>query len=356
MVPKTNAFAIATGFLLLALWILFIVSPGLALAQAPFYQGKTIRVIHGRNAGGSGDLRVRAMVSFLQKYIPGNPAIIHEFMPGGGGRKTANYIFASAAPDGLTIGNTGGGMVASAVLGETGVQYDLDKLIFLGSPYSSTHYIFLTRREAGATSLEKLRSISGLRLGAQSVGHTIYNIGRVFAWVAPLKEPNFVSGYSTPERDAALMSGEIDAMATADDHVTRNIEWVKKQQVDLHLMIAVPKGLKHPQFGHLPDLETFTKSERERKVIAMFRNLRLTGSPFFAPPGTPAERIEILTQAITKTFKDPEFSKEYNKLVGDDPSPLFPQENQRAIRELPRDPETVGIFKQLAGPGPLPPR
>jgi hypothetical protein len=88
----------------------------------------------------------------------------------------------------------------------------------------------------------------------------------------------------------------------------------------------------------------------------MFRNLRLTGSPFFAPPQTPADRIEIFAQAVTKTFKDPAFPGEYKKLVGDDPSPLFPEDNQRAIRELPRDPETIGIFKKLAGPGPLPPR
>jgi hypothetical protein len=296
------------------------------------------------------------MLPFMQKYIPGNPTIVNEYMPGGGGSKTANYIFGAAAPDGLTLGNTGGGMVASAVLGNKSVQYDLDKLIFLGSPYSSTHYIFLTRREAGAANLEKLRSLSGLRIGAQSVGHTIYNIGRVFAWVGGLKEPNFVSGYSTPERDAALMRGELDGFATADDHLTRNIEWIRKQQVDLHLMIAVPKGLKHPQFGNLPDLEAFAKSERERKVISLFRNLRLTGSPFFAPPGTPADRIEILVQAVTKTFKDPAFAKDYRKIVGDDPSPLFPEENQRAIQELPRDPETVEIFHKLAGPGPLPPR
>jgi hypothetical protein len=330
--------------------------PGLTMGQADFYQGKTIRIIHGRNAGGSGDLRVKAMLPFMQKYIPGNPTIVNEYMPGGGGSKTANYISGAAAPDGLTLGNTGGGMVASAVLGDKSVRYDLDKLIFLGSPYSSTHYIFLTRREAGATNLEKLRSISGLRIGAQSVGHTIYNIGRVFAWVGGLKEPNFVSGYSTPERDAALMRGELDGFATADDHLTRNIEWIRNQQVDLHLMIAVPKGLKHPQFGQLPDLEDFAKSERERKVIALFRNLRLTGAPFFAPPGTPADRIEILAQAVAKTFKDPAFAKEYRKIVGDDPSPLFPEENQRAIRELPRDPETVEIFHKLAGPGPLPPR
>ncbi|HXF75456.1 MAG TPA: hypothetical protein VNN13_05145 [Methylomirabilota bacterium] len=82
----------------------------------------------------------------------------------------------------------------------------------------------------------------------------------------------------------------------------------------------------------------------------------MTARAFFAPPGTPAERMEILKQAITKTFKDPEFPGEYRKIVGDEPSPLYPEENQRAIRELPRDPETVGLFKKLAGPGLLPPR
>jgi tripartite-type tricarboxylate transporter receptor subunit TctC len=325
-------------------------------AQSDFYKGKTIRIVQGRNPGGSGDLRVRAMVPFLQKYIPGNPTIVQEYMPGGGGRKTGNFIFESAKPDGLTLGNTGGGMVASAVLGEKGVNYDLDKLIFLGSPYSSTHYIFLTRGGAGLSNLEKLRSTPGVRIGAQSVGHTIYNIGRVFAWLTPLKEPNFVTGYSTPERDAALMAAEIDAIGTADDHVTRNIEWVKNKKVDLHMVLAVPKGLKHPDFGHLPDLEAFARSERERKVLTLFRNLRLTGSPFFAPPGTPAERIEILKQAIVKTFKDPVFPAEYKKIVGDDPTPLFPDDNQQAIRELPRDAETIALFNKLAGPGPLPAR
>jgi tripartite-type tricarboxylate transporter receptor subunit TctC len=339
-----------------ALVVQLVLLPGFLYAGADFYKGKTLRIVHGRNAGGSGDLRVKAMVPFLQKYIPGNPTIVHEFMPGGGGRKAANFIFGSAAPDGLTLGNTGGGMVASAVLGEKGVQYDLDKLIFLGSPYSSTHYIFLTRRGAGADNLEKLRSIPGLRIGAQSVGHTIYNIGRVFAWLTPLKDPVFVTGYSTPERDVALMSAEIDAIGTADDHVTRNIEWVKNNKIDLHLMLAVPKGLKHPRYGHLPDLENYARSEREHKVLSLFRNFRLTGSPFFAPPGTPADRIEILKQAIAKTFDDPAFPQEYRKLVGDDPSPLYPEENQKAIRELPRDPETIATFNKLAGPGPLPPR
>ena len=65
-------------------------------------------------------MRVRAIIPYLQKYVPGNPSVVSEFMPGGGGRKAANYIYRSARPDGLTMGNIGGGMVLNAVLGEPG--------------------------------------------------------------------------------------------------------------------------------------------------------------------------------------------------------------------------------------------
>ena len=66
----------------------------------------------------------------------------------------------------LTIGSTPGGILASAILGESGVMYDLDKFIFLGSTESESHYSFLTRREAGWDSLEKLRSATGVRIGS----------------------------------------------------------------------------------------------------------------------------------------------------------------------------------------------
>lgn len=121
---KTSHFEISTRVFLAALLLLFLVVPESALPQTPFYQGKTITVIQGREPGGTGDIRVRAVLPFLQKYIPGNPTIVSEFMPGGGSRKAANYIFKTAQPDGLTIGNLGSGMVAVAVLGEKGVLYD----------------------------------------------------------------------------------------------------------------------------------------------------------------------------------------------------------------------------------------
>ena len=107
---------------------------------------------------------------FLEKYIPGNPKIVMEFMPGGGSRKAANYVFGTAKPDGLTMGNLSGGMVSLAVLGEAGILYDLDKFYYLGSPYSTYHAVLVSRKEAGLDTIEKLRAASGLKIGAQSVG------------------------------------------------------------------------------------------------------------------------------------------------------------------------------------------
>ncbi|MSP40036.1 MAG: hypothetical protein EXR70_16220 [Deltaproteobacteria bacterium] len=327
-----------------------------AAAQSNFYQGKTLTIVHGRDAGGSGDLRVRAAAPFLQKYIPGNPTIVHEYMDGGGGRKATNYIYSSARPDGLTIGNIGGGVIANAILGETGVQYDLDKLPFLGSPYSTTHYILFTRREAGFRTLDKLRGATGVRFGSQSVGHINYNVGRIMAWLLGLKEIRDVTGFSIPERDVALMRGEIDAVTAADDLLTRRPEWLDKGLVDLHAIYAIPREEKHPRFSNLPEIDGFVKNERERKLLAMFRSFRLAGSPFIAPPAMPKDRLEIIKEAIRKTFRDKEFYKEYNKLVGEEPTPLMPEANEKSIRELPRDPETIELFKKFAGPGGLPPR
>jgi tripartite-type tricarboxylate transporter receptor subunit TctC len=339
------------------LLVFFLVMPRSALTQTAFYQGKTITIVQGRDPGGTGDMRVRAMLPFLHKYIPGNPTVVNEYMPGGGSRKAANHIYQSARPDGLTIGNLGLGVVSSALLGETGVAYDLDKFFYLGSPFSSHHAIFVTRKEAGLSNIEKLQAASGIRIGGQSVGFSTYIEGRLFAYLLGLKEPRFVTGYGGAELDPVLMRGEIDARATsADTVIQRNPDWLEKGLVDFHAIIEVPKGEKHPRFPHVPELESFAKSEKERKIMTMQRAFRVAGQPFVLPPGTPKDRVNILQEAFRKTYKDPEFHKEYKKFTADDPTPLMPEAHERVIKEIPRDPEVAAIFKKLMGADPLPPR
>jgi tripartite-type tricarboxylate transporter receptor subunit TctC len=328
-----------------------------AFAQAPFYQGKTITVIATTSPGGTGDLRVKALMPTLRKHIPGNPTLVIEYMDGGGGRKGANFLYRNAKPDGLTLGAMSGAVVGLQIMGDSGVLYDIDKFSYLGSPESVNHYTIYTRKELGLTSLEKLRAASGIRIGAQSVGHVSYIAGRLFAYFMGFKDPKFIAGYTAPEVDAALMRGELDARANnAASVLRRNPDWLDKGVMNFQAILEVPKGAKHEKLGHLPEVESFAKSEKERKLLTMWRVFRLVGSPYIVPPGTPKDRIEVLQEAFRKAFKDQEFHRDFLKLVGEDPEPLMPEELARVIREVPRDTEVTDLLKTLSGAGPLPPR
>jgi tripartite-type tricarboxylate transporter receptor subunit TctC len=74
------------------------------------------------------------------------------------------------------------------------------------------------------------------------------------------------------------------------------------------------------------------------------------------PPGTPKDRVEIVQEAMRKTFKDSEFNREYQKIVGEEASPLTPEELTKTIQDTPRDAELVELFKTFSGSAPLPTR
>jgi len=332
---------------------------GVAFPQTSFFQGKTVTILESSAPGGVGSMRTKAVVPFLQKYIPGNPTIVMQHMDGGGGRKAANHIYNSVRPDGLTIGRMSTPFVMQPILGESGILYDIDKVSYLGTSYSGGYHVFFTRRESSIDSLEKLRTASGLRIGSQSVGHLIYISGRMFAYLIGLKQPRFVTGYNSPELDVAIEQGEIDTRSTvADALLHEKPQWVDKAQMDFHAIIEVPKGRKHshPQFAKLPDIETFASSAMDRKIVALYRAFIGSGNPLILPPGTPKDRVRILQEAMRKTFKDREFSKEYAKLTGLKAEPQMPEELEQTIRDMPRDREAVELFKKLTGPDPLPQR
>src|ERR687896_1124384 len=103
---------------------LVFVSPADALAQAPFYQDKTLRIIAGYGAGSVDDAWTRMVARYLGKYIPGNPNIIVQNMPGAGAMIAANHVFKVAKPDGLTLGHFIGGLFLEQVLGQPGLEFD----------------------------------------------------------------------------------------------------------------------------------------------------------------------------------------------------------------------------------------
>jgi len=347
---------IGTVFLVLAQWLAMVST---ASAQTPFYEGKNILLVSGTDAGGAGDLRTRAVIPVLKKHIPGHPNIVVQYMPGAGGRKAANHMYKSVRPDGLTIGAMITGMVQGTIFGDTDVLYELDKFIYLGSHARYAPYAFLTRKGAGFDSKEKLAQAQGARIGAPAVGHSLYTMARLFAYMLDMKEPRFVTGYTPREVDFALERNEIDGrVSIVESLLTRNAAWLDKDMVNLHATMDIPKGLNHadPRLAKIPEIESFARSNQDRRLIQLFRGARDTGQPFVLPPGTPAEPVKILREAMRKAFADPEYVKGYEKLTAEPATPITSEGFEKLLRELPREAELIDLLKRFSGPGPLPQR
>ena len=79
---------------------------GTATAQPveAFYKGRTINVYIGFATGGTYDMYARLVARHMGRYIPGNPLIVAQSMPGAGSTKAANYVFAVAPKDGSALG------------------------------------------------------------------------------------------------------------------------------------------------------------------------------------------------------------------------------------------------------------
>src|SRR5262245_66274957 len=100
MIPRWSKSRSAVLLFGALLWLL----PAHALPQSNFYEGKTVTLIATTSAGGTGDLRVKAVQPFLKKHIPGNPTVVIEYIDGGGGRKGTNQIYNNNSTDDLNIG------------------------------------------------------------------------------------------------------------------------------------------------------------------------------------------------------------------------------------------------------------
>ena len=197
------------------------------------------------------------------------------------------------------------------------------------------------------------------RIGAPSVGHSLYTMARLFAYMLDMKEPRLVTGYTPREIDFALEKDEVDArVSILDSLLTRNAHWLDKDLVHVHAIIDIPKGFKHPdrKLANFPDIESFARSNQERRLIQLFRGARDTGQPFILPPGTSAEHVKILREAMRRAFADPEYIKAYEKLTSEPAMTLTWQEFETQLRELPREAETIDLLKRLSGPVPLPTR
>ena len=322
-------------------------------AQASFYQGKSVRVVVGSSTGGGYDLWARLMALYLGKYIPGNPTIIVQNMPGAGGVVAANYIYAVAKPDGLTLGAFNPGLYFDQLVGRPEVKFDWSKFTWIGSPEQNyvLHYI---RADTPFKTIEDLRNAKEPpRCGAQGTSDSAYYLPKLFEETIGTKF-NLVQGYpGGPEIDLAVERGEIHCRSfTIEAFMSREPyhTWRKKGFVRNIIQTGKKKDAKLPETPTLWEMmDRYKTPEGSRRLATLMLASGQLGRPMMGTPGIPADRVKILRDAFAATVKDPEFLADIDKRQFDlDPVPG--EDLEKIVKDVMSQPaDIVARMKKLLG-------
>jgi|tagenome__1003787_1003787.scaffolds.fasta_scaffold20970746_2 tripartite-type tricarboxylate transporter receptor subunit TctC len=321
-------------------------SSGAIAAEPVSFKGKTVTMIIGFAAGGGTDLSGRLIAAYLGKYLPGEPAVIVQNMPGAEGMTAMNFFANQSKPDGLTL-TMGSGSVADPInYRKPQAKYDPSKFLFVGGTgRGGTIAIISKEAEKHLHDKSKPQVIMGSPGGAPRSGVLVTAWGIEFlGWNA-----KWVVGYKgTTDLFTALERGEIDMAATSSTHqIDKLLKTGKFTIVSQSGTLKDGQLMRRSDFPDaplLPDLLAGKIGDPiARKSFEYWSGLESKDKWLALPPGTPAEIVQVYRDAFVKVAADPDFLARA-KGMAEDFTPTSWQDLQSWIKTMAETPPEAIAF------------
>ena len=288
----------SASWLMLSLLALLLSAP-VSGQQAP----RQISLYIGSTTGGGYDQYGRLLARYLGRYLPGAPAVVPRNMPGGGGREVMNYIAAVAQRDGSAIAVTQHDVPFDPLLnGGEAARFDAPSLTWIGSMNSEVS-LCVSWAAVPVRALADLRS-RPLIVGSSGPDSASAIRARLLNRIAGTRL-KLVEGYpGSTEIHLAMERGEVEGRCGLawDSILSRYRSWLDQKQIVLLVQLAIDK---HPDLADVPFIMDLAAGEPERQMAALILAPNKMGRPFFAPPGLPAERAQLLRRAFEDSMRDP---------------------------------------------------
>jgi tripartite-type tricarboxylate transporter receptor subunit TctC len=322
-------------------------------AQTPFYQSKTLRLVAGTPAGSVYDLYSRMVAQFIGKYLPGNPNVIVQNMPGVASMVAANYIYTVAKPDGLTIGSIQPALYFDQLVGRKEVQFNWQKFTWIGNTTVS-HLLLYMRGDAPYKTIEDVRKAAvPPKCGAEGTASSAYYLPKLLEETIGAKF-TVVTGYNSgTDVDLAVERGEVQCRAfTIAAFFAREpfITWRKKGFVRVIVQTGKKRDAKLPDVPALQELmEQYKTTDANRRLAAVILAANEFGRPIIGTPGIPADRVQILREGFMKTVNDPDLLEDAKKKRLD-LDPVSGEELESLGKEImAQSPDVIERMKKLLG-------
>jgi tripartite-type tricarboxylate transporter receptor subunit TctC len=329
---------------------------GLAHAEndvAEFYRGRQVNLIVGYGPGGGYDLTARLVGRYMAKYLPGNPNIVVQNMPGAGSMRAVNYIYSVAPNDGTTFGLFGSDMPMIGILGtNSSARFDSRKFTWLGSSssFANDAFILLVRADAAVKSLADARRPGGppLLLGGTGEGARDADVPKILRDTLGLNIKQVLSYPDSPSIFLAVERAELDGRTFDLSSVQTNRPGWLKPNSGYNVFLQFARSTRHPALPDVPTARELAPDDKTRALIEFAETPLLTMSrPFAAPPSVPDERAKALQTAFLAAHRDAQFLAEAKQL-GLDISPVGPEDILRAIEDMSHaSPATIDYMRRL---------
>ena len=287
--------------------------PAAAETAEEFYKGKTITIVLGHPPGGSYDLYARLAADHMRRFIPGNPNIIVQHRPGGGGVAAVRWFYAQAPRDGTHMGLFTETIGHTQMLQPEAGKWKVEDMAYVGS-FAPSNAAMVVRKGAKATTAEAMRNAQ-VTTGCTGVNSQSYQYPASLKALGGFKF-NIVCGYKgSAEVMLAIHRGEVD-MFSGSWHV-----WRATQQAGLKdgsLIPAIQGGLKRTaELKHVPLMQELVSDARTKQVLEFISAGSAIGRALIAAPGVPAERVATLRTAFDKLVVDKAFLSDAAKRTAD---------------------------------------
>lgn len=334
--------------------VLFGISASSTLhAQTPYYQGRTIRIIVSTSPGGLYDTYARLIAQYLGKYVPGKPEVVVQNMPGGGNMVGANYLYAVAKPDGLTMGTFNAGLYFNQLAANKDAQFDWTKWLFVGSPDRSEDSLYIRSDTPFKTIHDARKAAVGPKCGATGMGTTGHYLPTLLNDAIDTKF-NVVTGYpGGPEIDLAVERNETHCRASTIAGWFATERYVNWRKTGFAHFLVQTNRKRDPRLANVP---TFFELMDEYKTVEPIRKLANVvigsngfGRPNAFPPATPLEHVRIIREAFMKSLSDPELVAEATRRRMEIEYTSGEELEKLAKDVITKDPEVIERMKKLLG-------
>jgi tripartite-type tricarboxylate transporter receptor subunit TctC len=323
--------------------------PGAALADSvsDFYTGKTISLLIGFPPGGGYDTYVRVLARHFGKYIPGHPAVVPSNMQGAGSLLAANYVYAKAPNDGLTLAMFAASAAMERFMGNKSALFDAAKFSWIGSMSQDVAFCGVWQTPGAAKSFDEMMTKETIFGGGATAAITFQH---------PMVLKNVlganirvIPGYpGTREVNLALHRGEVNG--TCGLYVSTIKASFNDEVTSGQLKPVIQMGAKKSdEYGKVPSVFDYAKTDMDRAVLDVHFKQLLLGRGLAGPPNIPADRLKALREALVATMKDKDFLAEAER-VGLDIDPASAEEvEQLLVRFAAYPPEVFRKAQEAIG-------